>query len=1696
MPYFSSLLLTCAERTGYDAHFGKVLDLVKNHAHLITLDDLAEVKKPTNQALDLLVKEKCENASIVALKGFPTKLEETKSLCTGPSPQLHSFIEVRSTQTPTESFSKVVRRRSSVRGIPEVNEEGDEEKVEDEQSSHPRPSSRSTTASSASKRRASMNKNQLTPNFLLTLQEYRIKAAFGDHFRNLLFMTVDIDDASGVLRPLHEVASDIVNGLLSLRSEWSAYATWVAHIDSRHLSSPKQAAKAALSRDPSTASLAKNPSQGSLSSRPPLPRPSTASTRGGFKSLTEQIGTLPGVFDETNVKLLEKYNTLADSCPTSQFNPLICLASMLGAVESESKEAEQSLDNSTSQEIDHTNDDEIVIPVQIDPQPLGAPINERDNVTVWAQSVSQHNCGVSLVESAKNNKEIGMIEPTGDVELNSGKTDYSALVTLHSLLKSVDRIHGIEFAPFDDQVVEDEYAEEVEDQKPLEPLTSARLVEPLSSRIAAGHDTIPIGLLAMDMELTPEPVRGGCACALNSLLAPKVDLEVTRTGEVDDSSNDNEKQVKTVSSNTQPEPIDDCSERGKRLLETAKDWNPQMRSLRISEIGAVCKAYSQNPTESNLAELLMALEDGITLERSICRSYFDTSSDQGSSAATSKLGVSLAAELEVGSITPGPLMSRVGGATPTGMSQTLNAFNDSLGIDLSSRMNAEPMSVGELKQTLLEEFGCSPALTSLFSCRYRYSLDQDKCSLFTHYYTPRSRCLEETPRCNIIRQSLSTLVKPSFPVWRMLAREHQREVAELTECLPRLPATVTSANLAPIPVDNDSEGQQGIRPGCHTIRLSTLPPKPLRININYSPLFAPPPAPEDPLGYSSPIPQFKFDERHMFSMPGLNSLRTVCMPADHSILYATHNPDSPQIDVHKSQSVFSMMFRDEYLEAMNAKKKIIRPKTALRKSSISSTSSQAVPATDDASTSSADVTGSLADGNPEHQSSISSLASSRSELRSSRSVLLDHDPLDILMKGQMSAQFDGGKASVCVNEGEEQNGKADGFNSMRMTYRSEGGNILTANSSGSVTIHSTDSSKKSLIIAGQAVLMQQNSEGMVDSIHLPLGTVLRRKSAIMNNDENEENKNNNVETIDLDEWITIDIESEEHDLNANVNSFTCPFSGCAIIQREDKFGKMMFIRLTGDDSRTFDGRTLVIHDDGTTVLFEPSKDLYTIFPAGLAQPIVRINTEVQSVSCKHAAGEQVAIAKGDNKIRMTITCDDEAQISIAYSTKVTAVCNGSLYLHRRDGSELRVLDSGDSVYDEIAKINPSTLTPGSRVMATENGDVVNKIRFDLRGAVLSLRDGEFNEFSLRLLPKLEIEECSYDKPSALDILPISEVASGTPYARHGQGGIPGVFEPAQFVRSVEVSVKLGAAAEGVTAQPVVNDPLEPRLFSLGKDGACEFLRPSEIARFERIAEMDKRWEKVEDGFLQTLKWEGGETRLPIELPISLPQLPTPMNPPAINVLKPVYSIATVGEARQEYMEKLNHYAMWMNDVSTEAEGFTITDERTPEERAKADKMSSQLLQSRLIKKRNERRARRIAKREAEIEKNQSNAVPMGGDSPRGARSARKKRKEKERKAMEEEEFSDEEELYPIGPPIMTPQITNAIEKADMMASQTLRQTFWDKETKAKKPPRPFSGFRVAAGSAATLVRSRRSFAVPNAPPPPKKAEIPYIRINH
>ena len=299
-----------------------------------------------------------------------------------------------------------------------------------------------------------------------------------------------------------------------------------------------------------------------------------------------------------------------------------------------------------------------------------------------------------------------------------------------------------------------------------------------------------------------------------------------------------------------------------------------------------------------------------------------------------------------------------------------------------------------------------------------------------------------------------------------------------------------------------------------------------------------------------------------------------------------------------------------------------------------------------------------------------------------------------------------------------------------------------------------------------------------------------------------------------------------------------------------------------------DGRTIVRYTDGLLDVTFPDgtksltlKDSVAIISKPNL-PTIEIDMEIDSMCIEHALGKQVSIAKGGLRVRSRIALSDGSALMVKYDTRITAECNGSIKLVKRDRTVIHVIDSGEvtvsprASWDQAADVEfkeeakdaytpPAPTTANAESSATltriqsqsetsmlvhggQNDRVNQSVTFD--GANLSQATRGTQSTSVVLPGNVEPSICPFDSTQktkyVFHVLKSSCLIEDYEYNRF-QINLANVLEPI---------IDLAGEVEGLKPEAVTDKPLEPRLFIVQRTAdAKEIVSDDRIIDLSRVA---------------------------------------------------------------------------------------------------------------------------------------------------------------------------------------------------------------------------------------------------------------------
>ncbi len=257
-----------------------------------------------------------------------------------------------------------------------------------------------------------------------------------------------------------------------------------------------------------------------------------------------------------------------------------------------------------------------------------------------------------------------------------------------------------------------------------------------------------------------------------------------------------------------------------------------------------------------------------------------------------------------------------------------------------------------------------------------------------------------------------------------------------------------------------------------------------------------------------------------------------------------------------------------------------------------------------------------------------------------------------------------------------------------------------------------------------------------------------------------------------------------------------------------------------------DGATLVVHSEGTVVRSAkkiPDEDGNLFVPYILVEAkgfaAVEFDVEVDLQARNYAHGKQVAISKGGDRIRSRTAFPDGSYALTTFDTRITSPLCGRVIAVRPDRTEIVASDDGvvvhrvrklwngfDSYENEQNRKKPPTAPEGKKKKmmtikddpdAQPDPDLISECYvFELVQGRMSTRDPESNLFEAWL--------------------------GAVPKSGFVNVELAGVLAPPD-------------TNEGMKKVPaVVNEPIEPRMFVVARDGSgTEILRSKDIQDWER-----------------------------------------------------------------------------------------------------------------------------------------------------------------------------------------------------------------------------------------------------------------------
>jgi len=303
-----------------------------------------------------------------------------------------------------------------------------------------------------------------------------------------------------------------------------------------------------------------------------------------------------------------------------------------------------------------------------------------------------------------------------------------------------------------------------------------------------------------------------------------------------------------------------------------------------------------------------------------------------------------------------------------------------------------------------------------------------------------------------------------------------------------------------------------------------------------------------------------------------------------------------------------------------------------------------------------------------------------------------------------------------------------------------------------------------------------------------------------------------------------------------------------------------------------DGRTVVSYTDGLLdVSFSDGTKCITVnnlisLISKKNLPTVEVDLELDAMCIGHAIGKQVSIAKGGLRVRSRVALTDGSAMMVKYNTSITAECNGSLKLVKRDGTVIMALDTGvvtlspktawdaaalaefkDEAKDAYAlPVPPGTaelqrvtsaatatikMVPSDTSLLVHGGanDRVNQsVTFE--GENLSQATRGTKSQSTVLSPQQQTPACPYDDAQKtsynFNVLKQSCLIEDYEYNR---------FE-IKLSNIQEPIVDLAGEVEGLKPEAVTDKPLAPRLFIIKRTAeATEIISDDKVIDLSRIA---------------------------------------------------------------------------------------------------------------------------------------------------------------------------------------------------------------------------------------------------------------------
>eukprot|EP01041_Mallomonas_annulata_P000531 gene531-1009_t len=324
-----------------------------------------------------------------------------------------------------------------------------------------------------------------------------------------------------------------------------------------------------------------------------------------------------------------------------------------------------------------------------------------------------------------------------------------------------------------------------------------------------------------------------------------------------------------------------------------------------------------------------------------------------------------------------------------------------------------------------------------------------------------------------------------------------------------------------------------------------------------------------------------------------------------------------------------------------------------------------------------------------------------------------------------------------------------------------------------------------------------------------------------------------------------------------------------------------------------DGRIIITYPDKLKKVYYPDGTLFSSATANhqllliekLGYPGIEIDLEIDDISTRHAQGLQIPISKGGERIRSRIVTSDGSTIIIKYDTRITSTSNGSIKLVRRDRYSLLTKDGGDVRFypqsmwgpkeEEIFSAECANETSTSTSITTKNNKSTPKAsKYNSLSITDATKDNNNNSLSVSLLgteTSQSIVKRGNQKTDqgvksgnrSRDM--IRDITTGAVAGAGGTGRvtvsrseqISTVLQhellPTAAVESVytfsdnehnsfkfdlskptEVLLDLAGEVEGVKAKAVSQNPIEPKLYVVGRN-----LNAVEVVRIQDVADMER-----------------------------------------------------------------------------------------------------------------------------------------------------------------------------------------------------------------------------------------------------------------